>query len=113
MYFQGRLPASVNMYWRRFLVADIPSDEDAFKCWLLDCWREKDDLLDFFAEHQRFPASVSSTTHGVQLSKENDWIETEVRPLRWYTLMQIFVPLLSLSATVFIVVGALQSFQRP
>merc|ERR1719284_1707770 len=42
-YFQGRPPKSVNLYWRRFRVSDIPLDDPkAFGDWLLAEWYKKD-----------------------------------------------------------------------
>jgi len=103
MYFQGRLPRSVNMYWRRFRVADIPIAEEHFKAWILDRWREKDDLLDFFAGNQHFPANISPANHGDRLDKDTDWIDTEVKPLQWFTWMQIFIPVTALTTIVVVV----------
>lgn len=51
IYTQNRPPAAVNMYWRRWSVREIPyEDEDAFKAWLGERWREKDQLLQGFEE---------------------------------------------------------------
>lgn len=56
-YFQGRVPPSVNMYWRRFAVSSIPvSDSKAFEQWVRDRWIEKDRLLEQFQTTGRFPA---------------------------------------------------------
>lgn len=58
MYFQGRRPKSVNMYWRRFKVSEIPMDDaKAFEIWLRDRWTEKDDLIELFVQQGRFPAN--------------------------------------------------------
>ncbi|KAF2206720.1 hypothetical protein CERZMDRAFT_52485, partial [Cercospora zeae-maydis SCOH1-5] len=55
--FEGRPPKSVNMYFRRFKIADIPyQEEDAFTRWLLNRWREKDYMLDYFYKFGNFPA---------------------------------------------------------
>ncbi|CAA9957888.1 hypothetical protein P3342_002717 [Pyrenophora teres f. teres] len=94
-YFQGRPPKSVNMYWRRYAIADIPlHDEKEFSHWLLARWREKDDLLQYFVENQRFPADhgITPSVNGGQPLKGPGWIETDIRPNRWWEWFQIFVP---------------------
>ena len=89
-YFQGRPPKSVNMHWRRFAIKDIPlADDKAFAAWLAARWREKDDLLQYYIDHNRFPADSS--------------IETEVRPARWYEFLQVFVPLAAVALCVNVV----------
>ena len=94
-YFQGRPPKSVNMYWRRFATKDIPlGDEKVFGDWLLERWREKDELLQHYLDHGKFPAD-----EGVSLNQEGEeikgagWIETEVRPKFWWEFLTVFVPL--------------------
>lgn len=79
-YFQGRPPKSVNMHWRRFATADIPlASEAEFSAWLVDRWREKDDLLQAYLEQGRFPA-------------DDGWIETDVRPVWAAEWMRVFAP---------------------
>ncbi|KAF1851172.1 acyltransferase-domain-containing protein [Cucurbitaria berberidis CBS 394.84] len=102
-YFQGRPPKSVNMHWRRFRVADIPThDEKVFSDWLLARWREKDDLLQYFVENQRFPADegVTPNVNGGKPLEGAGWIETEVRPVNWYEWLQIFVPFTALALVI-------------
>ena len=54
--FEGRPPKSVNMYWRRWRISDIPTeDEEAFAIWLRNRWMEKDYLLDHFFRHGTYP----------------------------------------------------------
>lgn len=56
-FFQGRVPPSVNLYWRRFAVSSIPvSNAAAFEQWIRDRWIEKDRLLEQFSQTGRFPA---------------------------------------------------------
>jgi lysocardiolipin and lysophospholipid acyltransferase len=105
-YFQGRPPKSVNMHWRRFAIRDIPlGDEKVFADWLVARWREKDDLLQYYIEHNRFPADA---TVGVDEAgrdvKGAGWIETEVRPVRWWEFLQVFVPLAAVALCVNVVV---------
>ena len=105
-YFQGRPPKSVNMHWRRFAIADIPlGDEHVFAAWLAARWREKDDLLQYYIEHNRFPADASlgvdETGNQVQGA---GWIETEVRPVRGWEFLQVFVPLAAVALCVNVLV---------
>ncbi|KAF4554643.1 Acyltransferase-like protein 4 [Elsinoe fawcettii] len=54
--FEGRPPKSVNMYWRRWRISDIPIDDtEKFSQWLRQRWIEKDYLLEFFQRHGAFP----------------------------------------------------------
>lgn len=101
-YFQGRPPKSVNMHWRRFATRDMPlGDEKAFNEWLLARWREKDDLLQFYIENNRFPADdgVGRDEEGREV-KGAGWIETEVRPAKWYEFVQVFVPIAAVALLV-------------
>jgi lysocardiolipin and lysophospholipid acyltransferase len=102
-YFQGRPPKSVNMHWRRFAIADIPTHDDKiFSDWLLARWREKDDLLQYFVEHQRFPADEGLTpnVNGGAPLKGAGWLETEVKPVKWYEWFQILVPAAALGLVI-------------
>ncbi|GAM85596.1 hypothetical protein ANO11243_036030 [Dothideomycetidae sp. 11243] len=55
--FEGRPPKSVNMYWRRWRISELPvDDDDAFSMWLRNRWTEKDYLLEHFFRHGTFPA---------------------------------------------------------
>ncbi|KAI0381250.1 acyltransferase-domain-containing protein [Hypomontagnella monticulosa] len=84
-YFQGRPPKSVNFYWRRFAVADIPLDnQEVFDKWLQERWYEKDALLEQYVSTGRFPANGA----GIK-----GHIETEVRTQYWWEFGKIFVML--------------------
>lgn len=84
-YFQGRPPKSVNFYWRRFALADIPLDsQEQFDVWLRERWYEKDALLEQYISTGRFPANGK----GIQ-----GHIETEVRTQYWWEFVKIFVML--------------------
>lgn len=92
-YFQGRPPKSVNLYWRRFRVADIPlEDGAAFEAWLRDRWYEKDALMEQYISTGRFPSSPPSPGE-VRAKGEGEFIETEVRTKFWWEFVQIFVVL--------------------
>ncbi len=91
VYFQGRAPQSVNMHWRRFKVADIPVDDpDAVQKWVLDRWREKDELLDVFYASGRFPADRRAVT--VEQGGAAEYVQTEVKPKRRIESLQMYVP---------------------
>jgi lysocardiolipin and lysophospholipid acyltransferase len=94
MYLQGRPPPSVNMYWRRFAIADMPlHDHEAFDVWLRERWREKDDLMNKFLDDGRFP-TTNSLANGNAKSASNDGnIETEVKLAHWWEVGNIFVVL--------------------
>jgi len=81
-YFEGRPPKSVNFYWRKFRVADIPlDDQEKFNIWLREEWYKKDALMEEYMTTGRFPASVGT---------ENKYIETEVRTRHNWEVLQIF-----------------------
>lgn len=90
-YFQGRPPKSVNLYWRRFPVGDIPlQDSNAFELWLRDRWYEKDALMEQYLSTGRFPPTpASKKTEGEDVG----FVETEVRTRYWWEFVQIFVVL--------------------
>ncbi|KAI1102535.1 acyltransferase-domain-containing protein [Jackrogersella minutella] len=84
-YFQGRPPKSVNFYWRRFALADMPlDDQEEFDRWLRERWYEKDALLEQYVSTGRFPANGA----GIK-----GHIETEVRTQYWWEFIKIFVML--------------------
>ncbi|KAG5931527.1 hypothetical protein E4U53_001719 [Claviceps sorghi] len=81
-YFEGRPPKSVNLYWRRFKLADIPlHDAKEFDLWLRDQWYKKDTLMEQYLNKGRFPPSSGA---GV------GYVETEVRTRRPWEILQIF-----------------------
>jgi lysocardiolipin and lysophospholipid acyltransferase len=95
------------MHWRRFAIKDIPlDDEKIFGDWLLERWREKDDLIDHYLLHGRFPADEGTTSsiNGSKAVKGAGWIETEVRPQNPLEFIQIFVPPAALALVVNIIV---------
>ena len=97
MYFQGQPPPSVNMYWRRFAVSDMPLDSpEEFELWLRDRWYEKDAFIDQYLTTGRFPASkAATTTKGITngVMKEEAFIESEVKLAHWWEVGNIFLVL--------------------
>lgn len=91
-YFRGQPPKSVNFYWRRFRVADIPlENSEKFELWLRDRWYEKDRLMEKYMSTGRFPSSPVKSDKVEQ--KAVSHIETEVRTKYWWEFIQIFVVL--------------------
>jgi 1-acyl-sn-glycerol-3-phosphate acyltransferase len=86
-YIRGQPPKSVNFYWRRFRVADIPLDnQEEFDVWLRERWYEKDALMEQYLSTGRFPESPSSA-----LNKGHEgFLETEVRTRYPWEFLQIF-----------------------
>lgn len=83
-YFQGRPPKSVNFYWRRFALADIPlENQEEFDKWLCERWYEKDQLMEQYVSTGRFPANGA----GIK-----GHLETEVKTQYWWEFLKIFMP---------------------
>ena len=122
--FEGRPPKSVNMYWRRFKIEDIPyNNEKAFDVWLRNRWREKDHLLEYFSKNNRFPAEKpwerllakpgqSSSSgkitpqNGSKEPKNAKFIETEVKSKGMEEFMSMFVPVTALGIVLYLFYGA-------
>lgn len=108
-YFGGKPPKSVNMYWRRFDVWSIPVDDDkAFDSWLRARWIEKDQLLEHYQKTGRFPADtgVDELPDG-RKRRGAGYIETEIKPNKWYEYLQIFAPVGLLALVLYMFYGGL------
>ncbi|KAK5115546.1 hypothetical protein LTR62_001205 [Meristemomyces frigidus] len=97
-FFEGRPPKSVNMFWRRYKISDIPIDNDAaFSRWLNNRWREKDYMLEYFFKFGHFPAGDPvSALRAVEGKAEPDharWVSTEVKGGGWDEFLSIFGPI--------------------
>lgn len=97
-FFEGRPPKSVNMYWRRYKISDIPLDNDAaFGRWLNNRWREKDYLLEYFYKFSHWPATDAVTAMAaVEGKKEPNHaksISTHVEGGGWDEFLSIFGPI--------------------
>ncbi|KAM0721548.1 hypothetical protein Q7P37_002473 [Cladosporium fusiforme] len=98
--FEGRPPKSVNMYWRRYRIQDIPTENDeAFGRWLNNRWREKDYLLEYFYKFGSFPSddpvSALKAVEGKKEPNHAKAISTEVRGGGWDEFLSIFGPITS------------------
>lgn len=97
-YFQGRPPKSVNMHWRRFAIASMPLDDPKkFEEWVHQRWVEKDELIEYFLQHGRFPAyegrdTLQNGSTSGQAKVGAGYIETEVKPVHPLEFLQMFVP---------------------
>jgi lysocardiolipin and lysophospholipid acyltransferase len=85
------------MYWRRFHVKDIPTkDPQAFDKWLLNRWREKDELIEQYLETGRFPAddaNNSSANGSVKPATTRGYIEVPIAAKTPLEYLQLFIPL--------------------
>lgn len=89
-YLRGQPPKSVNFYWRRFRVSDIPlEDQEKFDNWLRERWYEKDALMEQYITTGRFPPSPSGATK----KGHEGFLETEVRARNRFEFLQIFIVL--------------------
>jgi len=111
--FENRPPKSVNMHFRRFKVSKIPINNDkAFEVWLRNRWREKDYLLEHFAQYKSFPNDphwvIDRQKHlkgkGQYQPQEARFIQTQIKSNNVNEFMDIFAPLTSA-----LMVGALVS----
>ncbi|KAL2261673.1 hypothetical protein VTK26DRAFT_3635 [Humicola hyalothermophila] len=86
-YLKGQSPKSVNFYWRRFRIADIPlGNQEEFDVWLRERWYEKDALMEQYVTTGRFPASpAEAVTKG-----QEPFLETEVRTRYPFEFLQIY-----------------------
>lgn len=81
-YFQGRPPKSVNLYWRRFRLSEIPLDDPLqFEVWLREQWYKKDELMEQYLLTGRFPEMPGL---------EKGFVETSVRTRKPWEILQVF-----------------------
>ena len=110
LYLQGLGPKSINLHWRRFAVSSVPfNDAEKFNAWILDRWREKDDMLEEFVNTGRLPAddvegepmmnghAPGTTTVSVSTRQ---YIETEVKPVNRFEFLQMYLPWMALALVV-------------
>ena len=108
-YFGGQPPKSVNMYWRRFRIADIPLDNPKlFEMWLRQRWTEKDKFIEDYLRTGRFPADKGSSkdSKGQNLTGAGH-IEAEIKPKYWYEFLQVFAPIGLFALVLYMFYGAL------
>ncbi|KAF2720100.1 acyltransferase-domain-containing protein [Polychaeton citri CBS 116435] len=98
--FEGRPPKSVNIFWRRYRISEIPIDnEQAFSRWLMNRWREKDYILEYFYKFSKFPTGSAQdallAVQGKREPKHANFISTEVKAGGWDEFLSIFGPITS------------------
>lgn len=112
--FEGRPPKSVNMHFRRFKIADIPVDNDkAFDIWLRNRWREKDYLLEHFAQYNSFPEDDKWLIKQQQVVKAGGKkgpmpaknVETQIKTSSLNEFLSIFAPLGSIMTVLTLFYG--------
>lgn len=106
------------MYWRRFKVDEIPTDDiKTFETWLRKRWDEKDDLLEQFMQNGRFPSSDDDSTteiaKGESVTKEtylgpgaHGYIETRVKSGSSSEFIRIYIPLVVMTVLAYLVYRA-------
>ncbi|KAL6718356.1 hypothetical protein ACLMJK_004445 [Lecanora helva] len=108
-YFGGRPPKSVNMFWRRFRIADIPLDNSTkFELWLRQRWMEKDKFIEDYLRTGRLPADTGSSKDSKgQTVTGAGYIEAEIKPKYWYEFLQVFAPIGLFALVLYMFYGAL------
>jgi hypothetical protein len=97
------------MYWRRFRIAEIPTDEEMKS--KTGCCPDGEERMNYSTTFRT--TNVSRPTVRCQgedeSSKATGWIEAEVKPIRWFAWIQIIVvPLvLTIAAGVLVKIIAL------
>ncbi|AEO56704.1 hypothetical protein MYCTH_2301905 [Thermothelomyces thermophilus ATCC 42464] len=86
-YIKGQTPKSVNFYWRRFRIADMPLEsQEKFEAWLRERWYEKDALMEQYISTGRFPPNpADAVSRGLE-----PFLETEVRTRYPWEFLQIY-----------------------
>lgn len=85
-------------------MSSIPlADQTDFEVWLLDRWREKDELLEQWYETGKFPSDEGSAAQEKGISNDG-FIETDMTLNHWMELGQIFVVPAALALVVNVIV---------
>ena len=93
-YFQGQPPKSVNFYWRRFRVDDIPLDDaEEFDSWLRERWYEKDGFIEEYHDTGRFRPLPSTVEGDAKADVAEGYVETDVRTKTVGEFTRIYVVL--------------------
>lgn len=97
VYLEGRIPKSVNMYWRRFAMSAIPLDDpEKFDLWLRERWIEKDALIEQYVATGRFPESKDLAINGADFESSQrkgqcGYLESNVNTAHFWEFLQIFM----------------------
>lgn len=108
-FLEGKPPKTVNMYWRRWHIRDIPIHNDkAFDIWLRARWTEKDLLIENFLRNGRFPADTGANKLPTgKVQRGAGYLQTRLQSNHWYEFLQIFAPIGLLSLVLYCFYGEL------
>lgn len=82
IFFLNRYPKEIHVHLRRYLISDIPNEEEAYAAWLRARWAEKDDLLAQFYHTGAFPGEELRTSSKVKMERVVDEDTGDVRMVR-------------------------------
>ena len=84
-------------------MSSIPMDDPkAFEAWLLERWREKDDILEQFMQSGRFPPNGRGTTFTKDETDQPPYFETKVQLASIGEYLWNFVPMIGLAFTIYV-----------
>jgi hypothetical protein len=93
-------------------MSSIPlSDGKEFENWLIERWREKDEILEQWYNTGRFPSDPESADSKRGIS-EDGFIETEMTLNNWMEIGQLYVVLAALALVVNVVLKFFGLFMR-
>ncbi|KAH8550352.1 acyltransferase-domain-containing protein [Umbelopsis sp. PMI_123] len=82
IFFLKRYPKKIHVHLRRYLISDIPTEEEAYAAWLRERWAEKDELLAQFYRTGSFPGEDAMVSSKVKMEREVDENTGDVRIVR-------------------------------
>lgn len=97
MYLYGKPAPSVNMYWRRFALSDIPlHDKEKFDEWLRNRWSEKDAIINQYIATGRFPQTLAheKVEKDITQKEEKNYLEAEVKVDSYRDYLYVIIPIL-------------------
>jgi hypothetical protein len=77
-----KYPKKIHVYLRRYLIADIPTEEHEYAAWLRDRWAEKDELLAEFYRTGSFPGEDKMVSTKVKTERVVDEDTGDVKVVR-------------------------------
>ena len=90
------------MYWRKFAVSSIPIDDPkAFEAWILERWREKDDIMEQFLQTGRMPPNGAGPNETKATTDKVPFLETEVKLAGAAELLQMYLPSIAICLALF------------
>ena len=104
LYLERNRAPVVHLHWRRFAIKNVPfKDAAKFDAWLLDRWREKDDLIEQFNKtgivaNELDPQVMTGMIASDNPATQSGYLETEIGPRYRFEFLQAF---LSIFAVIF------------